>query len=71
MKITIELDTDNASMETEGDFQAEIIRVLKGIATKIANGLEYCKIRDIYGNTIGYYQVEDIPEFGEVGNDEN
>ena len=66
MQITVELNTDNASMETEEDFQAEIVRVLKGIATKIANGLEYCKIRDICGNTIGYYQVANMPEFKEV-----
>ena len=71
MRITVELNTGNASMETEEDFQVEIVRMLRGIATKIANGLEYCKIRDINGNTVGYYQVENMPEFEEVGNDEN
>ena len=71
MKVTIELNTDNASMETEEDFQVEIIRIFTGIATKITNGLEYCKIRDINGNTIGYYQVENMPGFEEVENNED
>lgn len=71
MQITIKLNTDNASMETEEDFQTEIVRMFKGMASKIANGLEYCKILDINGNTVGYYQVENMPKFEEVENDEN
>lgn len=71
MKITIELNTDNASMETESEYQSEVTRILKDIASKIPNGLEYCKIRDLNGNTIGSYQVEDTPDFEEVENNEN
>lgn len=71
MKITIELATDNASFETESEYQFEVTRILKAIASKIANGLEYCKIRDLNGNTIGFYQVEDMPDFEEVENNEN
>lgn len=71
MKITIELATDNASFETESDYQFEVTRILKAITSKIANGLEYCKIRDLNGNTIGFYQVEDIPNFEEVENYED
>lgn len=71
MKITVELATDNASFETESDYQFEITRILNAIASKVANGLEYCKIQDWNGHTIGYYQVEDMPDFEEVENYEN
>jgi hypothetical protein len=71
MRITVELVTDNASFETEADYQFEITRILRAITSKVANGLEYCKIRDLNGNTIGYYQVEDMPDFEEVENYED
>ena len=71
MKITIELDTDNASMETESEYQSEVTRILKNITSKITNGLDYCKIRDLNGNTIGFYQVETMPDFDGVENNEN
>ena len=71
MKITVELNTDNASMETESDYQFEITRILNAITSKIVNGLEYCKIRDLNGNTIGHYEVNDMPDFEEVENYEN
>jgi hypothetical protein len=71
MKITIELTTTNASFETEVDYQFEITRILTAITSKVANGLDYCKIRDLNGNTIGYYQAEDMPDFEEVENYEN
>jgi len=71
MKITIELSTDNASFETEPEYQSEVTRILKDIASKIANGLDYCKIRDLNGNTIGFYQVEDMPDFEEADNNED
>jgi hypothetical protein len=71
MRITIELATANASFETESDYQFEITRILNAITSKVANGLEYCKIRDLNGNTIGFYQVEGMPDFEEVENYEN
>ena len=71
MRIIIKLNTDNASFETESEYQSEVTRILKGVTSKIVNGLEYCKVRDLNGNTIGFYQVEDMPNYEEVENDEN
>lgn len=66
MKIIIELNTDNASMETEAEYQLEINRIMQRIGVNLGNGLDYCKIRDLNGNTIGYYETEDIPVFEEA-----
>ena len=71
MRITIELTTDNASMGTEFEYQSEVTRILKSITSKITNGLDYCKILDLNGNTIGFYQVEDMPSYEEAENHEN
>ena len=71
MKITIDISTDNASFETEGDYTTEILRIMDNIKYKIVNSLDYSKIRDLNGNTIGFYQVEDMPDFEEVENNEN
>ena len=71
MKITTDISTDNASFETEGDYATEILRIMDNIKYKLSNGLEYCKIRDLNGNTIGFYQVEDMPSYAEMETNED
>lgn len=66
MKIIVEMSTNNASMETEEEYQLEINRIMQRVGINLGNGLDYCKIRDLNGNTIGEYQAEDIPVFEEA-----
>jgi len=46
---------------------------LTGLCSALAltwgNGLDYCKIRDLNGNTIGQYEAEDIPVFEEASDE--
>jgi hypothetical protein len=69
MRIIVELNTDNASMGTEEEYQLEINRIMQRIGVNLGNGLDYCKIRDLNGNTIGHYETEDIPVFEEASDE--
>jgi len=62
MKLTIEINLDNAAFE---DDPSETARILRHIATVVDGGLdEYApgdrgKIGDINGNAVGFWKVTD------------
>lgn len=64
MTITIEFTTDNAAFGDDADERTqEIARILRGVAKKIADdGIDHTtgfSLRDINGNTVGRFDVQD------------
>jgi hypothetical protein len=56
---SIEFKTDNAAFDGDADKQAEVARILRGIADKVEAGADYGCVRDANGNTIGEFFIED------------
>ncbi len=57
MRITIDIETDNAAFEDGGGF-AEKKRILRSIANRVAEGELDGRERDTNGNTVAQFQVE-------------
>lgn len=55
MKITIEINTDNAAFE---DNLGEVQHIIREIAKKIEQGRECGKCMDLNGNSVGEWEIE-------------
>jgi len=58
MKITIEINTDNAAFEDSSKTE-ETGRIVATIASKIQCGLDSGNCKDINGNTVGQWELID------------
>lgn len=57
MKFEIRIKSDNDALTNE-DAPVEIARILRSIATRIVQGENVGKVRDINGNTVGTYNYD-------------
>jgi hypothetical protein len=56
--ITIKIDTDNAAFELDGNYTAEVARILRELAARVEAGTNgyAISILDINGNKVGTMQ---------------
>ena len=57
MMIRVEFDTESAAFEDSIVFSAEVSRILRDVAERIANGAMLGPLHDVNGNKIGYFEV--------------
>jgi hypothetical protein len=57
MAFQIKFETDNAAFG-DGNFEQEVARILKDVATKISNGSQDGDVYDVNGNKVGYFYAE-------------
>jgi hypothetical protein len=69
MSFTLKFKTDNAAFG-DGAGAAEVARILRDVADKVANGRDYGSVQDINGNTVGDWDLE-LPEPEEDEDDED
>jgi len=67
MKIKLEFKTDNASFGTKNspEYNAEVCFVLSKVVSKITNGIDFGRIFDRNGNTIGEFSTISPDDEGE------
>lgn len=64
MKLTIEINGDSAAFLLP--YSQEFTRILLGLAEQIAElPCESGKLKDINGNTVGFYKMDGIFEYNE------
>lgn len=60
MKATIEINLVNAAFDDGRDGRDELVRLLHMLAEFVARGTIRCPIRDINGNRVGEFNLEEV-----------